>query len=873
MSIKKKLLIPGLLFLLLIIGIFVSSTLILREQKSDGLIINLAGRQRMLTQKMTKELLMFYMDIADPKLVLNTVEVFDRTLKALRNGGEAPLDLEMKKFGMIPPPKDESVIKQLDTVISLWKPFKKAVINYLSNRDRESMNYILNSNVKLLSEMNKAVFLMQKVADSKVKKMGYIQVASIIIGIIIVSFFIMVSREITSNVIKISEALGSIAEGNLTATVEINSKDELGFTARKLNEMVSNLDDVIGNFYVATHNFHRQADLSSFYSKAFSREMNMAKDVSSKVKRNTKTLIERIGDAGREAGIIRDMASSIKESVGDMESSAMKTSEIVSDLIEIISKVIDLLQKLTGGIAEFANGISVIDSASESVREAGRMVLDRIRETAQAIEEISSAIEEVSSAINQQSASIEEVANNAKEAERVGDEVVEKAIKGKEKLNVLVDSIKSIREKVEGLGRTMMGLSKAAQDIGNITDVIQEISEQTNLLALNAAIEAARAGEHGKGFAVVADEIRKLAERSAASTKEISELIKNIQDEVEKANQDMKKGAERAEEMAGLADEATTAMDEIVDASNNSKSFIAQITNATAEQAEVSLQITKRVESIKERAESIVSIMDSLKSSGEGMIEKGENLKSLTEQMMELSKKQEEATTKVMDMAKSMEMGSEEARRCIEDQIKSVKEVVENVVKIADSVEELFSLLNECMNMAKATEDSMADMDKLDEQTGKMTSKLMGIMDALGENSLALRKNIAEKFRLKDYHVINSLSGIHRLYVAKVKVCLEENMPEVFEKVDYSSCEFGKWYYNEGKRRFGRLDIFRELEEPHRALHEDIEKAVELALKGDREGIKGILSDIESTADKIEELIKELARISKSEASLPTVLG
>jgi methyl-accepting chemotaxis protein len=99
-------------------------------------------------------------------------------------------------------------------------------------------------------------------------------------------------------------------------------------------------------------------------------------------------------------------------------------------------------------------------------------------------------------------------------------------------------------------------LGEHSQQIGEIIQVIDDIAEQTNLLALNAAIEAARAGEHGKGFAVVADEVRKLAERSSKATKEIAELITNIQKLTAGAVKAMEEGTGEVEQGVSLAVDA-----------------------------------------------------------------------------------------------------------------------------------------------------------------------------------------------------------------------------------------------------------------------------------------------------------------------------
>jgi signal transduction histidine kinase len=138
------------------------------KQDHDSIVINLAGRQRMLSQKMTKEILLFSQGVFTSEEVLNTIAVFHQTLKALTYGGKAPLDLVQTNFAALPSPDGKAVISQLKAVESRWNSFSEVAMGYLNNRKASSLAYLMDNNVLLLQEMNRAVFLMDKAASGKV---------------------------------------------------------------------------------------------------------------------------------------------------------------------------------------------------------------------------------------------------------------------------------------------------------------------------------------------------------------------------------------------------------------------------------------------------------------------------------------------------------------------------------------------------------------------------------------------------------------------------------------------------------------------------------------------------------------------------------
>jgi methyl-accepting chemotaxis protein len=146
-------------------------------------------------------------------------------------------------------------------------------------------------------------------------------------------------------------------------------------------------------------------------------------------------------------------------------------------------------------------------------------------------------------------------------------------------------------------------LGDRSKQISSVVGVIREIADQTNLLALNAAIEAARAGEQGRGFAVVADEVRKLAERTAMSTQEISSTVQAILDETGIAVKHMQSVSTSMSGSVGLAREAGNSLATIDEHAQQTVDTVKNIADSTREQSSASQEIARLVENIAQMAE------------------------------------------------------------------------------------------------------------------------------------------------------------------------------------------------------------------------------------------------------------------------------
>ena len=213
-----------------------------------------------------------------------------------------------------------------------------------------------------------------------------------------------------------------------------------------------------------------------------------------------------------------------------------------------------------------------------------------------------SSIENLNLAVKEIAQKTVDVLTSASDASAMADE-------GQQVVNKAVLGIQLVAVTVSESAQLMVSLGQRSDQIGQIINVIKDIAEQTNLLALNAAIEAARAGEQGRGFAVVADEVRKLAERTALATSEISKMISAIQSETGNAVATMEKGSSEVSDGVALANQAGKSLQNINNSVKRVVDMIEQISESTRSQSETTNEITQRVEHIAEMAqENTVSV-------------------------------------------------------------------------------------------------------------------------------------------------------------------------------------------------------------------------------------------------------------------------
>jgi methyl-accepting chemotaxis protein len=248
--------------------------------------------------------------------------------------------------------------------------------------------------------------------------------------------------------------------------------------------------------------------------------------------------------------------------------------------------------------AEFSRLIGEIRRSAEEVARAAQNTAGNSAAVAENSNRQTTLSQDTALAAQEMAAAIARVGDNIAQMVAAADLASQRASHGQTVVNDATQGIQAISRNVLETSQVVSNLGRQSEEIGRVVSVIKDIADQTNLLALNAAIEAARAGEQGRGFAVVADEVRKLAERTATATNEISATIQNIQQETARAVAAMEQGSQEVSQGVNMAQQVGQAIGAINEAVTSLSAMIHDIDRIRIEQEIASRSIAGRVEEI-----------------------------------------------------------------------------------------------------------------------------------------------------------------------------------------------------------------------------------------------------------------------------------
>jgi methyl-accepting chemotaxis protein len=372
-------------------------------------------------------------------------------------------------------------------------------------------------------------------------------------AVLVVVAALMVVRSLVNPIRDMTSVAQGLANGDASQTVSFQSRDEVGALAAAFRAMLAYLQRMTGAADQIAN-----GDLTTLVAPASEKDA-----LGYAFERMIEQVRETVRQVAQNAAGVRAAASHLTTAANE---ASRATTQQTAAATQTAASVEEMKQAIDG----------VAKGAQEQAAAVGR--------AAALTAQISSAIQLVAGHVQ----SVAEESAGAAGAARNGAQVVTETVQGMEKIKVKVGVSAA---KVQEMGQR-------SREIGVIVEKIEDIASQTNLLALNAAIEAARAGEHGAGFAVVAGEVRKLAERAALATREISGLVRGIQQTAAEAVTAMNTGTEEVEHGAERATEAKQVLVSILTAAEGVKQRAESAYLATQEMSNLSTDLVTATDSV-----------------------------------------------------------------------------------------------------------------------------------------------------------------------------------------------------------------------------------------------------------------------------------
>jgi methyl-accepting chemotaxis protein len=540
----------------------------------------------------------------------------------------------------------------------------------------------------------KVAFTLAKIDKKLNRAFNMVIFAVIIITVISVVLSVMLIRIIFKPVDEMIESSEEIACGNLSMNVHENIIEEFSSLSDSIGKISLNLTKIIKEVFTTVVDLSHTTDSIKDTSKDL---LDGARGQSSATNKVLLSITE-----------INDSTKLVAQRLESLSTSA----DITSTSTETVAKSINTISENTGKLSES------IDNSSSSIIQ----MTSSIKEIAKNTDELSKEMTNTKESITELDKSIHNVTKISKEAYDLSEKVKtyssEAGLKSIEQMSASMDKIK---ESVEHSTHTIKKLGETSNQIGEILTVIEAVTEQTDLLALNAAILAAQAGRRGKGFAVVADEIKALADRNTTSTKEIAEIISEIQEDVENSIRAVSVGRDNVEEGVKQTDQVVKAFEYIYQSANQSLLKTNEIKDFSVAQAD-------KVESIMQSIEMMVNTVL---------------------QVARATKEQKAASEHVMRMAEDISKIISNIKNAINEQSGQSRKLSVAVSDISSDIKDITLSVQEESNSVESVVAATNEVKDITSRNFDLESKIIGAVQKLKNLSQQLEKEL-NHFKLKN---------------------------------------------------------------------------------------------------------------------------
>jgi len=343
-------------------------------------------------------------------------------------------------------------------------------------------------------------------------------------------------------------------------------------------------------------------------------------------------------------GALEQLAQGDLTTEAELPDADEETQEEYAVFMELYSAISDFKGAIINLLTEVNASIEMVSSTSQELASSAEEMNASIEQVSAAIQQISrgaqnqaSQVDETARVMAEMASSVESVSAKSEDARIAALAANDGATGGRETVEATVKKMEDIARVVDDSAKVIAVLGKRSEEIGEIVNVITNISDQTNLLALNAAIEAARAGEQGRGFAVVAEEVKNLAEDSREAAERIAKMIKEVQQETSKAVEAMQLGTKEASEGMQMVDRTGKAFLEISEAVAKTAAAVDDIAKLMVKQKDGTQRAAKSVDGIASIAEETASSAEESASSTEELTASMEDLTARAQTLSEMA--------------------------------------------------------------------------------------------------------------------------------------------------------------------------------------------------------------------------------------------